>query len=159
MQAPMSDERLAEIAEMDEEAVKGPWQWFGNTDSHDVYLATVDRGRIFIMGFERWGMRDARPIFQEHDTHNGMQSFQAHAIYERDYRNDFQGIDLPEARVLSEGRQAITQLVAEVKRLRRQLRATNYVHRAAYEQLAADYDGLVTFIANPVEDIDTVLSA
>lgn len=42
----------------------GPWAWFGNARSHELYLSTVRGGRRYVMGFQRWGMRGAQPIFQ-----------------------------------------------------------------------------------------------
>ena len=42
----------------------GPWKWFANVKNKNIYLATVDRGRKFVMGFERFGMQGAQPIFQ-----------------------------------------------------------------------------------------------
>ena len=41
----------------------GPWGWYGSPKS-DYHLCTVDRGRIFVMGFARMGMRSAQPTFQ-----------------------------------------------------------------------------------------------
>lgn len=45
-------------------ATQGPWGWFGNAGSQSIYLATVNRGRQFVMKFARWGMRGSQPRFQ-----------------------------------------------------------------------------------------------
>jgi hypothetical protein len=42
----------------------GPWHWFGNARNNDVYLATIHSGHRYVMGFKRWGMRGAQPMFQ-----------------------------------------------------------------------------------------------
>ena len=42
----------------------GPWAWFGTGNNHNIYLATTHSGRRYVMGFERWGMNGAQPIFQ-----------------------------------------------------------------------------------------------
>lgn len=42
----------------------GPWAWFGNIKHDGPYLATVNRGRTFVMGFKRLGMRSAQPQFR-----------------------------------------------------------------------------------------------
>jgi hypothetical protein len=42
----------------------GPWQWYGNTKMHEVYLATVHDGRHLVMDFARYGMSGAQPRFQ-----------------------------------------------------------------------------------------------
>jgi hypothetical protein len=39
----------------------GPWEWF--TNNGKPYLATPDRGRLYVMGFERRGMQGAGPRF------------------------------------------------------------------------------------------------
>lgn len=51
-------------AEAKTQHTPGPWAWFGNARSHELYLATVRGGRRYVMGFQRWGMRGAQPIFQ-----------------------------------------------------------------------------------------------
>ncbi|WP_313115000.1 hypothetical protein [Stenotrophomonas indicatrix] len=40
----------------------GPWHWFEREDGH-VYLATPDRGHLYVMDFARKGMRGATPRF------------------------------------------------------------------------------------------------
>lgn len=42
----------------------GPWQWFGDPKHGGFYLATVNRGRQYVMDFVRLGMRGAQPRFQ-----------------------------------------------------------------------------------------------
>lgn len=122
MTEPMTDERLAELHQLDEEAPAGPWQWFGNTKSHEIYLATVDRGRLYMMGFERWGRRDARPNFW-HPEGGPIQDFREVAMFEREYREDIRGIDNPVAHMMAKGRQGFHDLLVEVDRLRREVEA------------------------------------
>jgi len=45
-------------------ATPRPWAWFGNTETHNVYLATRAHGRRFVMTFRRWGMNAAQPCFR-----------------------------------------------------------------------------------------------
>lgn len=40
----------------------GPWQWFERTPGRP-YLATPDRGQLYVLGFERKGMQGAGPVF------------------------------------------------------------------------------------------------
>lgn len=42
--------RVDEIRERAERALPGPWQWFGNTETDGVYLATTHGGRIYVLG-------------------------------------------------------------------------------------------------------------
>lgn len=41
--------KLAEIVERHEAIIPGPWNWYGNTATDQVWLATPDRGRLIIM--------------------------------------------------------------------------------------------------------------
>jgi hypothetical protein len=50
---------------------RGPWAWHGNGTS-SIHLATVDRGRTYVMSFQRWGMRSAQPTFQRSRRDEGM---------------------------------------------------------------------------------------
>lgn len=40
----------------------GPWQWFERQPGRP-YLATPDRGQLYVLGFERKGMQGAGPVF------------------------------------------------------------------------------------------------
>ena len=42
----------------------GPWEW-DVAPSGEVRLATPDRGRLYVMGFERKGMQGAQPSFSD----------------------------------------------------------------------------------------------
>jgi hypothetical protein len=56
-------QRLAEIEQRLDHATPGPWRWFGNVDTHTLYLATAKWGRQIVMDFRRWGMNGAQPEF------------------------------------------------------------------------------------------------
>lgn len=58
---------LSAALEARDKATKGPWAWFANVRTKEVYLATPDRGRIFVMDFVRYGMSLAAPRFQVRD--------------------------------------------------------------------------------------------
>lgn len=90
----------------------GPWQWYGDTKAHSVYLATVHGGRVFVMDFVRWGMTGAQPRFQlplsstkEHPWAGVMRSVgelgkEEHHLgprFEASYRRQFTGIGHPDA--------------------------------------------------------------
>jgi hypothetical protein len=107
-----------------------PWEWFGNVKQHDVYLASVNRGRIFAMDFARWGMQGGQPRFQvrldgkpgtgimcdlrEIGGDLGPQMVGSH-------RNDFVGIGHPVARLLASAPTTIGRLLATVEKLRAEL--------------------------------------
>lgn len=37
--------------------------WRGNTRTNTVHLVTIGHGMTYVMVFERWGMRNAKPFF------------------------------------------------------------------------------------------------
>jgi hypothetical protein len=42
-------DRLAEIKARAQAIIPGPWRWYGNTATDQIHLATVDRGRLYIL--------------------------------------------------------------------------------------------------------------
>lgn len=91
---------------------KGPWAWFGEAGTSSLYLATVNRGRRFVMQFARWGMRCAQPRFQvdgrmvdastllTFEVCNAVGLDKAKADPEC-YRLSIEGIDHPDARLIA----------------------------------------------------------
>jgi hypothetical protein len=116
---PYSDAELDELEQLDLAARAAPWGWFGNAGCHEVHLATPDRGRIYVMGFARWGMRGAQPVFQVKRSGIGLMEPAAGMLqFEVPYRKDIVGIDHPDARLIPAARNALPRLLAEVRRLR-----------------------------------------
>jgi hypothetical protein len=62
----------------------GPWGWYGDTKHNHMYLATVGRGRTYVMDFVRWGMGSAQPRFQlrRENGHGVMVPSSEFAVYE-----------------------------------------------------------------------------
>lgn len=112
----LSEERLTEFEAIERAARPGPWRWFGNAGTQDIYLATAGGGRVFVMNFVRWGMSGAQPRFQS-DRHL-MVKASDFLVYEVPYRKDIVGIDHPDAVFLERSREMVTALLAEVRRLR-----------------------------------------
>lgn len=136
---PPRPDRLDEIRERWAKATKGPWGWFGNTSCHDIYLATLDRGRVFVMGFRRWGLQRAQPVFRVQQGDAGVLAPSAEmVVYERTYRKDFHDIDNPDARAISASPEDVAWLLAEVDRLRRTLHEADVTPwpQAAQERVA-----------------------
>lgn len=93
----------------------GPWSWFGNAKNCEIYLATNHSGRRYVMGFQRWGMRGAQPMFQP--AERGLVPAERLLTFEvgdRDvrgveqakandsvYRLDISGIDCADARLIA----------------------------------------------------------
>ena len=45
----------------------GPCTWYVCTTTQQVYLCTPDRGMLYVLGFERWGMQQAKPTFRNNE--------------------------------------------------------------------------------------------
>lgn len=109
---------IAEIRERWEKATRGPWRWFGNTKSKDIYMATTHSGRVFVMQFERYGRSGAQPVFQVRTSTGGIMT-PAHnlVIYEAPHRADISGIDHPDAIAIEHAWEDIQSLLGEIDRL------------------------------------------
>ncbi len=105
----------------------GPWGWYGNTKTHEVYLSTVHGGRVFVMDFERWGMRGAQPRFQiDHRmVALGALAKQEHPMgpkFEVPYRRNFVGIGHPDAEHIASNDPSTTlALIARIRELKQSL--------------------------------------
>jgi hypothetical protein len=95
----------------------GPWGWFGNGGNGQLYLATQHSGRVYVMSFDRWGMRSAQPVFRVTDGKygrlidaadllkfevgdRGVRGINAAKADPSVYRYDISGIDHPVARAI-----------------------------------------------------------
>ena len=93
----------------------GPWEWFGNAKTHSIYLATRHSGRRYVMGFQRWGMKGAQPMFQPANRglvpakdllqfevgDRDVVGVNAAAANESVYRLDIRGVDCADARLIA----------------------------------------------------------
>lgn len=93
----------------------GPWEWFGNARNNEIYLATKHSGRRYVMGFQRWGMRGAQPMFQPAERglvpaselltfevgERGVRGVEAAKANESVYRLDIRGIDCADAHLIA----------------------------------------------------------
>lgn len=99
----------------------GPWQWYGNTKVNEVYLATVNGGRVFVMDFVRWGMTGAQPRFQVDSamvtlSELGKQEHPLGPKFEVPYRRQFVGIGHPDAQHIAANSPDVT--LALIDRIR-----------------------------------------
>lgn len=91
----------------------GPWGWFGNRGG-GLYLATVHGGRQYVMGFKRYGMTGAQPVFRRNDHmvpaaelvefQVGDRTVRGFKEADKDgsvYRYDVSGIDNADARLIA----------------------------------------------------------
>lgn len=98
---------------MSGEHTPGPWRWYGNRSS-GVYLATEHSGRLYVMGFQRYGMNGAQPTFRVASTMRPATELVEFAVgdgtargfkqADKDgsvYRYDVDGIDCPDARLVA----------------------------------------------------------
>lgn len=132
------DSPLSEIRDRLTRSTPGPWGWFGNTKTHQIYLATQRWGRHFVMEFARWGMQDAQPVFFDRAEPDAVRkSIVADSTYrlasdipvyevapdarsKHDpsvYRHDIRGIRNADAEFIAHSRADVEWLVGEVDRL------------------------------------------
>jgi hypothetical protein len=121
--------RIEQIRKRAAAATPGPWAWVGNTDVHDIYLGTIQRGRRVVMGFRRWGMQRAQPTFSSAPEGlallvraSEIPVFEvAPAATERTdpkvYRADLRGLRNPDAVFIAAARADVDYLLSEVDRL------------------------------------------
>lgn len=115
---------LDELERTARAARPGPWQWYGNTKTQEVYLATVHGGRVFVMDFVRWGMHDAQPRFQVEPGvmvalgELGKQEHPMGPMFEATHRRQFAGIGHPDARHIAANSPDVTlALIARIREL------------------------------------------
>lgn len=116
-------ELIAKAKEIDEQATPGPWMWDLRECNHFCLLTTTHSGRYYVMGFQRWGMQDAIPVFQVYDRYEGpVHKRGSHGIVRADrlsksypgqeHHHGFDNyISHPDARYIAEGRELFHQLI------------------------------------------------
>lgn len=123
----MSTLDLDELERKAKGARPGPWEWYGNTKMHEVYLATVHGGRVFVMDFARWGMGGAQPRFQIDGlmVRLGELGESEHPLgpkFEVSYRRQFAGIGHPDAEHIAANDPTTTlALIARIRKLEAKL--------------------------------------
>ncbi|NVJ13161.1 hypothetical protein [Myxococcus sp. AM010] len=119
MSTPLTEEKLEAIRARHAAATPGPWAWFGylsrpgaSKNLNRLHLATVNRGRRYVMDFVRMGMRSAQPRFQP--PGGFMVPASDLAEYEVEYRDDIKGIAHPDARFLAASWEDVRDLLAHI---------------------------------------------
>jgi hypothetical protein len=143
--APPTNTQLREWRSLLNAITQPPWRWFGNTAARQVYLATAHSGQVMVLSFHRWGFHGAQPYLQReprtaamtmgsgvvpastlcrYDVLHGKTRAEAGLGPKDDssnsplYREDFTGIDHPDALLLERAPEIIDALLTEVERLR-----------------------------------------
>ncbi|HEY9251572.1 MAG TPA: hypothetical protein VIP06_02855 [Nocardioides sp.] len=121
---------LQEIQKRAAAATPGPWQWFGNWDFREVYLATRNYGRRYVLGFRRWGMQGAQPVFRSAPGDGAtLQHASEVPVFEvcrsatsrdddRVYRGDLVGFRNADAEFIAHSRQDVDDLLAIIAAIR-----------------------------------------
>lgn len=111
---------LSEIKARWAKAQKGPWMWDVNMAIHQVHLTTAHSGRIFILGFRRWGMQSAQPLFQDY-KHGIVKPLKRWVKARFAHHPDFDmDIDHPDAQAIASAPSDVAWLVQECERLRQE---------------------------------------
>lgn len=116
--APLSGTDLDAIEARAAAATRGPWRWFGNVKTRQVYLATTHSGRRFILQFWRWGTRDAQPVFQIDGRMVKLEEMAARGVVRVDHNREIVGVNHPDALFIERAREDVDALTTEVRQLR-----------------------------------------
>lgn len=133
-------DRMAEIEARHKAATPGPWRWFGHLPGKMLYLATVNRGRIYVMDFVRWGMRSAAPRFNvPSETPELTTMHRADELAETGSYDGYRiGIPHPDAIALERSWEDVDTLLARVRELEAQAARDAEVTAAARAYRAAE---------------------
>lgn len=103
---PLKDEELERIRAVHGAAHRGEYFWWGNAETHQVYLGD---GMHSVMGFARWGMKGAQPVFwNEKGTYQQVKDIYepevmpdwVHGTKPAPHRHDFKRLRHPDAEAL-----------------------------------------------------------
>jgi len=137
-------EQLDEIRVRHTAATRGPWRWFGYR-GQNIYLATQNRGRIYVMDFVRSGMQRAEPRFQvcaegENAGDGRMTPVskldERHALV-KEYSGEIVEITHPDAQAIAHAWEDVEFLLAEVGRIQTELEATRRKFTDVLDRLIA----------------------
>lgn len=128
----MTEQELLDIEKRWEKATPGPWMWDVNEACKSVHLTTTHSGRYFVMGFRRWGMGGAQPIFQKFKKYFGpvnereslgISPLKEFAVPRMKHHPDFDmDIDHPDAQAITHAPADVQALLEEVRRLKENVR-------------------------------------
>lgn len=142
----LTADELTDIRQRFEATTQGTWGWYGNARSGhhpELYLATREHGRRYVMGFQRWGFAGSQPEFRRGNVMipaAGLLKFEVNrdvtGVKEAKadpatYRFDINGIDAPDAVFIAQAHQDVPRLLAMVVALQQQLTAMAPTARAA----------------------------
>ena len=98
---------------------QGKWRWFGDLKFHTLYLATERNGRQYVMGFRRWGMGNAQPLFQSGGLLRTIHELaDLGAITVKGYGNrEVLSVQHPDMHLIEQASTLVPQLVARVREL------------------------------------------
>ena len=122
-------DRLAGIRARLENATPGPWMWDVNSACKCARLVTTHSGMYYVMGFGRWGMQGAAPMFHKFSKYEGpLSGRRSHGLWRADeflrsrpgkehHVGYDDGIAHPDAELIEHAPEDIGWLLSEVTRL------------------------------------------
>ena len=161
-------ELIAKAKEIDEQATPGPWMWDLRECNHFCLLTTTHRGRYYVMGFQRWGMQDAVPVFQVYERYEGpvhkrgskgmVRADKLSKSYPgQEHHHGFDNyISHPDARYIAEGRELFHQLIEACAELQARAEKAERERDAAIKELdcvSSAVDDLSEFIDEQIHPL------
>lgn len=116
-------DKFEEIVSRHQAATKGPWRWHGYPGTYAIDLVGLTDWLPVVMGFNRWGMRGAQPIFSDHSDWAGgilrpLKDFIKLHDPANPRRSRLESIENPDAIAIERSWEDIDWLINEVRRLR-----------------------------------------
>lgn len=111
----MTPEEREELRRLAEKATPGPWEWNVNLKSKSVELRGHPRRmRETVMGFDRWGMNLAQPLFNVDGLLVDVSELAAIVPGREHHADWFRTIEHPDADFIAASREAIPALLADL---------------------------------------------
>ena len=141
----INKEWIAQQRAICDAATPGPWEWNIAPDINQCKLQTSNNGKRYVMGFARWGMKDAAPVFQK-DFHMQRADVFAKSIPGLEHHEGYDDyIDHPDALFIAAARTALPAALDALE-----------AAQAESEEWKRDYGSAIELLAEKKKQIDAL---
>jgi hypothetical protein len=143
MTRPLSVTKVEELRAKDAARTPGEWRWFGCVKFHNIYLATVDKGRQFVMTFAQWGLSNATPLFQVHRGKCGVMVRAGDLVTAKEYsEREIVGLEHPDAKFIADCSLDVPRLIATIDSQAREIVALRQLLQLYASSGGRTFDGM-----------------